>query len=218
MRLNLKRRRPDRDCFMHWDRIEPCWTPWVFILKTADPVDAAAFRPMTRRGFMPRVVSALIGALVAVAPGCRSEPPPSYLRLEGAAPAIEDPPGARARLVVFWAAWCPPCREETPGLLALAKNPPEHLQVLVFSHDADMRAVEAFLEGAPDPALHLRLDAGKRAAHSFGVDTLPTSILVVDGRLVARFQGPREWNSRAMRRLLEKLTGEHPARAPAPAH
>ncbi|WP_043431262.1 TlpA family protein disulfide reductase [Cystobacter fuscus] len=167
---------------------------------------------------MPRVVSALLGAWVALTAGCQSEPPPSYLRLEGAAPALEAPPDARARLIVFWASWCPPCREETPGLLALAKHPPEELQVLLFSHDADMPAVETFLGGPPDPALHLRLDAGKRAAHAFGVDTLPTSILVVDGRLVARFQGPREWDSRAMRRLLEKLTEEHPARDPAPVH
>jgi cytochrome c biogenesis protein CcmG, thiol:disulfide interchange protein DsbE len=167
---------------------------------------------------MPRVVIALIGALVALAPGCRSEPPPSYIRLEGAAPALEGPPDSRARLVVFWASWCPPCREETPGLLALAENPPEELQVQVFSHDTDMTAVETFFGGPPAPGLHLRLDAGKRAAQSFGVDTLPTSILVVDGRLAARFQGPREWNSRAMRRLLEKLTEENPAHAPAPAH
>ncbi|WP_245814617.1 TlpA family protein disulfide reductase [Cystobacter ferrugineus] len=131
---------------------------------------------------------------------------------------LEDPPDARAQLIVFWASWCPPCREETPELLALAKNPPEELQILVFSHDADMQGVETFLGGPPATALHLRLDVGKRAALSLGVDTLPTSILVVDGRLVARFQGPREWNSRAMRRLLEKLTKEHPARAPTPAH
>jgi cytochrome c biogenesis protein CcmG, thiol:disulfide interchange protein DsbE len=167
---------------------------------------------------MFRVVRLLLIALVAVTPGCRSEPPPSYLRLEGAAPVLEAPPDARARLIVFWASWCPPCREETPELLALAQHPPEGLQVLVFSHDADMQAVETFLGGPPAPALHLRLDAGKRTAHAFGVDTLPTSILVVDGRLVARFQGPRKWDSRAMRRLLEKLIEEHPARAHPPVH
>ncbi|XXF78541.1 TlpA disulfide reductase family protein [Myxococcaceae bacterium GXIMD 01537] len=142
--------------------------------------------------------------------GCRTESPPSYIRLEGAAPALEDVPTSRALLVVFWATWCPPCREESPGLLKLAEKPPEELRVVVFSHDAHMRAVEDFLGGPPAPGLHLRLDDGHAAARSFGVDSLPTSILVVDGRLVARFSGPRDWNSQAMRRLLEKLSREQP--------
>ena len=80
-----------------------------------------------------------------------------------------------------------------------------------------MKAVESFFEGPPEAALHLRLDVGEAAARAFGVDKLPTSLLVVEGRLVARFQGPRDWNSRAMRRLLKKLIREPSARPPASA-
>ncbi|QRK07773.1 TlpA family protein disulfide reductase [Archangium violaceum] len=167
---------------------------------------------------LPLVVLVLAGMMSAVASGCRTEPPPSYVRLEGAAPELQGLPDSSALLVVFWASWCPPCRQETPGLLALAEEPPEGLQVVVFSHDTDMKAVETFLGGVPAPGLHLRLDEGRRAASALGVDTLPTSLLVVNGRLVARFQGPREWNSRGMRRLLEKLTRERSSHAPAPAH
>ena len=155
---------------------------------------------------------------VTMASACRTDPPPSYIRLGGAAPTLTDAPASHALLVVFWASWCPPCREETPGLLELAKKPPEELRVIVFSHDEHMQAVEAFLGGPPSPGLHLRLDEGHAVARAFGVDTLPTSILVVDGRLVARFSGPRAWNSQAMRRLLEKLSREQPSRVPAPAH
>lgn len=161
-------------------------------------------------------VAALI--LLVVLSGCRTEPPPSYIRLDGAAPALTDAPTSHALLVVFWASWCPPCREETPGLLELAENPPEELRVIVFSHDEHMQAVKAFLRGLPSPGLHLRLDEDHAVARSFGVDTLPTSILVVDGRLIARFSGPRDWNSQAMRRLLEKLSREQRSRTPAPAH
>lgn len=152
--------------------------------------------------------------LLAVAPGCRAESPPSYIRLDETAPALQDVPGSRALLVVFWAAWCAPCREETPGLLALAGSPPEGLQVVVFSHDPDLGAVERFLGGPPPPGLHLRLDEDQRTASTFGVNKLPTSLLVVDGRLVARFSGPREWNSRGMRRLLEKLMARIDSPAP----
>jgi cytochrome c biogenesis protein CcmG/thiol:disulfide interchange protein DsbE len=165
----------------------------------------------------PRLLPGLLSLLLLLT-GCKSEPPPSYLRLGGAAPALVDVPEARALLVVFWAAWCVPCREETPGLLALAEEPPEGLQVVVFSQDPDLGAVEAVLGGPPSPALHLRLDEGERAAHAFRVDRLPTSILVVEGHLVARFDGARDWDSRAMRGLLEKLTREQPPGADKGAH
>ncbi|MCY1024029.1 TlpA family protein disulfide reductase [Pyxidicoccus sp. MSG2] len=160
---------------------------------------------------------ALALCLLVTLCGCRTEPPPSYIRVEGAASVLADVPVSPALLVVFWASWCPPCREETPQLLELAQAPPDGLRVVVFSHDASLEAVGAFFGGPPAPALHLRLDPGEAIGQAFGVDQLPTSILVVDGRLVARFQGPREWNSRGMRRLLEKLMREPVPRAPAPA-
>jgi thioredoxin-like negative regulator of GroEL len=62
--------------------------------------------------------------------------------------------------------------------------------------------------GTPPPELGYRHDVGKRAAQAFGVEVLPAAFLVVDGRLVARFSGPREWGSRGMRRLLTRLAGE----------
>lgn len=156
--------------------------------------------------------------LAMMAGACRSEPLPSYIRVEGAAPVLEDAPDARAVLVVFWASWCPPCREETPQLQALAEAPPEGLQVVVFSHDTDLAALESFFKGPPPPELRVRLDPGKQVAHAFGVELLPTSLLVVEGRLVARFPGPRDWDSRAMRRLLEKLTLPQESRASGSAN
>lgn len=151
--------------------------------------------------------------LLAMTWACRSEPPPSYIRLAGPAPVVAGAPDSRALLVVFWASWCPPCREETPQLFALAKSPPEGLRVVVLSHDANLKAVESFLQAPPPPELGLRLDEGKNVARAYGVEQLPTSILVVEGQLVARFPGPRDWDSRAMRRLLERLTRERATRA-----
>jgi cytochrome c biogenesis protein CcmG, thiol:disulfide interchange protein DsbE len=156
--------------------------------------------------------------LLGLLPGCQTEPPPAYLRLGGTAPALRDTPPSRALLVVFWATWCPPCREETPTLVKLAEHPPEGLRVIVFSHDAHLQDVEAFLDGPPAAGLHLRLDEGHAAARAFGVDALPASILVVEGRLTARFPGVRDWNSRSMRRLLERLLQEPPPAETAPSH
>jgi thiol-disulfide isomerase/thioredoxin len=146
-------------------------------------------------------------ALVLSFIGCR-EPAGStdYVRIDGTAPLLENAPAARSLLVAFWATWCPPCRDETPQLRALAKDPPPGLQVVVISQDEQNSAVEEFFEGPPDPLLHLRLDPEKRLFDAFRVAKLPASFLIVDGRLRARFEGSRRWNETAMRDLLARLT------------
>jgi cytochrome c biogenesis protein CcmG/thiol:disulfide interchange protein DsbE len=119
-----------------------------------------------------------------------------------------------AVLVVFWATWCPPCREELPGLRALARDPPAAMALVTFGEDEDETPVRELFKGPPPVELGYRPDVERRAAPAFGVDVLPAAFLVVDGRLVARFSGPRNWSSRGMRRLLAKLVSE--ASRPAP--
>ena len=154
-----------------------------------------------KRGIPLLMVLGVLGA-------CRDAPPPSYVRLSGNAPAVQGVPSRGAVLVVFWASWCPPCRTEAPGLRALARRPPEGMRVVTFGRDASLEDAERFFGGSIPPELSLRLDAGERATHALGGEPLPTSILVVDGRLVARFTGPRGWDSAGMRRLLERLMAE----------
>lgn len=175
---------------------------------------------MMDRGAAALNIAVLLAAL-AGACGEREQAPPAYVRLDAPAPRLEDVPATRALLVVFWATWCPPCRAETPRLRALAEEPPEHLSVVVFGHDQDASAVREFFAGEPPAALHFRPDGDEAAARAFGVDKLPASFLVVDGRSMARFAGPRDWSAPAMRRLLQKLIGERlgaPARGQEAAH
>ena len=154
-----------------------------------------------------------VACLALLAVSCREGAPPPYVRLSGRAPAVADAPPARALLVVFWATWCLPCREETPALRALAADPPQGLAVVVVSQDAEWTKVEELFAGAPDPRLHLRLDPEKRLYDTFGVEALPASFLVVGGELRAGFKGPHRWNDRPMRDLLERLVAE-PGRLP----
>jgi cytochrome c biogenesis protein CcmG, thiol:disulfide interchange protein DsbE len=141
---------------------------------------------------------------------CQEAAPPSYVRLSGMAPRLSGVEAGPAQLVVFWAAWCPPCRQEAPGLVALAGEPPEGLRVVTFSRDASLDDVARFFQGRIPPELHLRLDEGAVATEALGADTLPTSILIVEGRLAARFTGPRTWDAPEMRRLLTRLMKERP--------
>ena len=151
-------------------------------------------------------VLALAAGLLAVL-GCSEPALPSYTRTDGPAPAVEGLPGGAA-LVVFWATWCPPCLEELPSLQALARAPPPGVAVVTFGEDEDEAPVRAHFNGLPPRELGYLHDAGRRVATAFGVDALPTAYLVVDGRLVAQFAGPCDWDSPGMRRLLAKLARE----------
>ena len=139
--------------------------------------------------------------------GCFEPALPTYTRLEGPAPVIDRLP-AGAVLIAFWATWCPPCREELPALRALARQPPQGVTVLTLGEEEPEDAIHAFFQGSPPPELNFRRDLDRRYATAFGVDALPTSILVKGGRLVARFEGPQDWASPGMRRLLAKLATE----------
>jgi cytochrome c biogenesis protein CcmG/thiol:disulfide interchange protein DsbE len=149
----------------------------------------------------------VLAVALAAGLGCSEPEVPAYTRLREPAPRLEEvPPGAA--LVVFWAAWCPPCRDELPALRTLASDPPGGLAVVTFGEDEDESDARAVFGGAPPPELGYRRDAGQRAAKAFGVDALPAAFLVKDGRLLARFDGPRDWGSRGMRRLLGRLASE----------
>jgi thioredoxin-like negative regulator of GroEL len=86
--------------------------------------------------------------------------------------------------------------------------------VLVFSQDEDLTSARSFW-GSSEPTLSLRSDPGAKTFESFGAAKLPASFLVVDGRLVARFAGPKHWDARSTRQLLEKLLLERGVADPA---
>ena len=153
---------------------------------------------MHRRIFLP----ALAAAWLLLSCSRRTSEP--YIRLAGRSPVVANLPAARARLLVFWATWCPSCREETSELTDLARSTPAGMAVVVISEDEDGSAIRAFFGGEPPAELHLRQDARGALAAQFGVGTLPVSFLEIEGELRARFDGPRQWHSR-MRPTLERL-------------
>src|SRR5690606_32761620 len=112
--------------------------------------------------------------------------------------AVRRPDGSRGHfraperptLVHFWATWCPPCRAELPGLLAL---PGEHpVEVVAIALDDDWADVERMLDRRSLSRVVLA-DSGE-VDRALGIRTLPVTLLVLpSGRVRLRFDGARDW-------------------------
>jgi thiol-disulfide isomerase/thioredoxin len=131
---------------------------------------------------------------------------------------------ARGQVVFvnFWATWCPPCREEMPSMLRLARDLearyPGRFKMVAVSVDEDLAAVRAYF-GAPPfsgaPAgvtiAHDPDQAVTKAYYCTARGSCPdlkfpeTYIVDKAGRLVAYVVGPRDWDHPGARQLLEAL-------------
>lgn len=100
----------------------------------------------------------------------------------------------RPTLVHFWATWCPPCRAELPGLLALPASHP--VDVVAVALDREWAVVDRFLGGRRPATVFLGDSA--EVERALGVRTLPvTYLLGPGGQLRLRFDGARDWTDAA---------------------
>jgi len=96
----------------------------------------------------------------------------------------------KVALVVFWATWCPPCREEIPDLIALQKQYGDRLQVIGISvDDGTPEEVKAF---AVKTGINYPIVMATRniITEYGGVPALPTMFVInPDERVVQKHVG-----------------------------
>ncbi|HUB15962.1 MAG TPA: TlpA disulfide reductase family protein [Acetobacteraceae bacterium] len=113
-------------------------------------------------------------------------------------------------VINLWATWCAPCVAEMPSLAALSKTlAPADIAVLPLSSDhGGAAAVEAFFRAHGITGLPVLLDPQGVAEQAFGVDGIPTSVIIdKQGREQARLSGSADWSTPAAVAIVRKLVG-----------
>ncbi len=135
-----------------------------------------------------------------------------FPRLDGHSWRLWDHRG-EVVLINYWASWCAPCREETPGLVDLARDYRyKGLSIVGVSMDeGGKQAVESFLREFHLPYPVLMPDLASPSAPA--IDALPTTVLVDrNGRAAKAYVGAvRESVFRAD---VNQLLAEQPAPSP----
>lgn len=142
---------------------------------------AAGARDGRSEGFVP-----LAGVSAAGLPTSTTAP-----SLVGAGdPPLTDLAG-RPVWIVFWATWCPPCREEMPALSAVAEaHADDGLVILAVSVEEPNAVVEEFVAEL-DLRMRVLTDPRGRSMRRWAVFGLPTHYFVApDGTIAWRWFGP----------------------------
>lgn len=157
------------------------------------------------------------GRLIAIAVGIaalvffalwRSAPIPEPLRTGASAPRFSLPelgaeqPRSLERdtgkvvLVNFWATWCKPCLDEMPAMQRLYDAlPRDDFELLAISVDEGSAEVIEFRDRLA-LSFPILLDADRHVANQFQTFRFPESFLIGrDGRIAARYIGPKDWDS-----------------------
>lgn len=177
--------------------------------------------PISGRGSIPvvaglLVVSAMLFLWVRISdlptstdntPSSRKDIPDlTFVDLDGKPWKLSDHRG-HVVLVNFWASWCPPCRNETPGLVRLSDDYQSRgLEVAgVAMDEGGLEGVRRFVReyGISYPVLIP--GAGSHLMSS--IETLPTTFLIdKQGRLAAVYSGAME--EAVFRRGVDRLLAE----------
>jgi thiol-disulfide isomerase/thioredoxin len=111
----------------------------------------------------------------------------------------------RRLIINVWASWCGPCRAEAASLERLAWGEAgSRFVVIGISTDDDRDAALTWLRQSNATLDHF-IDSRLQLEHMLGASSIPLTVLVdAGGRVVARFQGARRWDSMESLLLIER--------------
>jgi len=157
-----------------------------------ESAESSSIKPVANAQSQPDV-TALVGddddGVIRFASNPQPVPPFLLQDLDGNVVSTAQWQG-KVVILNFWATWCPPCREEIPILIELAKKYKESLLIVGVSVDEDSPDdVREFTK-----AFHMNYPvvmwSHELVSEYGGVPALPTTFLInKDGRIVQKHEG-----------------------------
>ena len=113
-------------------------------------------------------------------------------------------------LLNFWATWCYPCRTEIPSMNALyRKYQHQPFTIVAVASDAQGADVVAPFAKTHQLTFPILLDPQNHLGSQLNIPGIPTSYLLdKQGRVAGLEVGARDWNSKAVHRLIDTLLAE----------
>ncbi len=127
---------------------------------------------------------------------------------------LEQSLGKRVILLDFGSIYCSSCMVTVPNLIKLRKKYPEE-NLAIFNIYLDIynpqRVIKFFRGFAKDISLSLLIDDKLAISREYGVDTLPTTVIIDRGGIVRRrIVGYTEADEKEIDAVIEKLVNELP--------
>ncbi|WP_420386807.1 TlpA family protein disulfide reductase [Roseivirga sp.] len=103
----------------------------------------------------------------------------------------------------IWATWCPPCVAEMPGINKLYNKLKDNDQVvfLMISEDKEFQKAIDWVEKKDFDFPVYQL--ATRLPQEYETNVVPTTVVIVDGKVVVKKAGMANYNTRRFRKLLE---------------
>lgn len=114
-------------------------------------------------------------------------------------------------LVNFWATWCPPCRQEMPGLQrAWEQLEGADFRILAVATGENSASIAQFYRSLPAPLTFTLLpDPENTGWRTWPFHGLPATFIIdKSGHVVDLVEGAREWDSPKMLAVLRRLIAE----------
>ena len=109
-------------------------------------------------------------------------------------------------IVDFWASWCEPCKIELPALNKLHQKYKGKLVVIGVNVDENLNDAKTFLKDHP-VGFDLVHDKGQKNAGELGIEKMPTSFILANGKIVKVHEAFREGDDKKIDAEVKKLLG-----------
>ena len=107
-------------------------------------------------------------------------------------------------IVDFWASWCEPCKVELPALNKLHKKYKGKVVVIGVNVDEKIDDAKSFLKDHP-VGFDLVHDKKQAVAGELGIEKMPTSFILSDGKIVKVHEAFREGDEKKIEAEIKKL-------------